>query len=315
MSPENPEPAPPLLPEDLALESSLHAVRPFPAASGFLDRLLIHLECAAAEQTDASSPDSPPMPLDASLLAFESELRALRPLDVDFPTGQRVLNALHYEMTALAPSPLTVLSGTAQQSQPPQRHNRWAAAKPWAAAAALVAAGWFALPHVPYHGSNFASHADPGLIPILTPASQKGSVSVVFPATPLNQVFASPGGQPFSTGHEAAPMLRSVSFSKPVPLLGLLGVQPCELTADEHQSLGIEHGALIGQVFDNGPAHAYGLKAGDIIMRINGAPVFSGADLPVMVRNSSPGARAILDVLRNGRIIKLSVRFGAAPSA
>ncbi|MFN0130892.1 MAG: PDZ domain-containing protein [Verrucomicrobiales bacterium] len=311
MSPDHPEPAPPLQPEDIALEASLRGLRPRPASPPFLTHLLAHLECTAFDEAAASSPDSPPMPLDASLLAFESELRALRPLEMDFPTGQRVLRALDLESTAFAPPTLTALPGTGRPRQP----TRWSATMPWAAAAALVVAGWIALPHLPRPGGTIASSVDSGLIPVVPPDGGKGSVAIVFPVAPRNQVFSSPGGQPISVDHTGRPAVRSVSIPEATPLFGLLDVEGYDLPPEFLQSAGIAEGVGIHRVGPGGPAHTHGLMDGDIILRINGAPVDSVDSLSVMVRNSRPGATVSLRILRGRDIFDLPVRLGAAPTA
>lgn len=311
MSPDHPEPAPPLQPEDLALEASLRGLRPRPASPPFLDHLLAHLECAAFDEAAASSPDSPPMPLDASLLAFESELRTLQPLEMDFPTGQRVLRALEFESAALAPPTLTALPGTGR----PRQSTRWSATMPWAAAAALVVAGWIVLHHLPRSGATIASSVNSGLIPVVPPDGGKGSVALVFPVAPRNQILSSPGGQPISVDHTHNPAVRTVSVPEATPLSGLLDVEGFDLSPDFLQSAGIAQGVGINRVGPGGPAALHGLMDGDTILRINGAPVDSVECLSVMIRNSRPGAEVTLRILRGRDIFDLRVRLGAAPSA
>jgi hypothetical protein len=307
MSPDHSEPAPPLQPEDLALASSLGSLRPRAASPDFLDHLLHQLDPAFSDEMAASSPESAPMPLDASLLAFEHELRGLRPLDMDFPTGQRVLHALQAEMSPPAPS-FTVL-GSAPPPEPARR--RWAAATPWAAAAALVAAGWVALPYLPRTGAGQFTAAHSSLIPYAPLSGEKGSVDLVFPTTRTDlsdRVF----GVPHTASSFRTP---SVSIPEAPAPNGHLNVIAFDLPEEYCQQLGIKNGVGIRELGVGGPAKTHGLEVGDIIIRINGAPVGSAEDLAVMVRNSQPGSVVTLKVLRGRMIGEIPVRLGAAPSA
>jgi len=309
MSPDHHEPAPPLQPEDLTLEASLHGLRPRVAPTDFLDRLLYHLELSASDEVAVSAANSPPMPLDASLLAFEHELRSLRPLDIDFPTGQRVLRALEAEMAPAAPA-FEVLGG---QSRPAPTRNRWAAATPWATAAALVAAAWVVMPHIPRTttGPVVVTHAN--LIPF---AGEKGSVVPVFPVSPRSVHFGSPNYQLFA-GDKGAPSMRSLTIPEaPAPQAeAQLDVSIFNLPEEYRHRLGITHGVAISGLGEGGPASTHGLEIGDIILRLNGAPVGSTEELSVMIKNSAPGSIVTLQVLRGRLIGDIRVRLETAPSA
>lgn len=335
MSPDHPEPAPPLEPEDLTLESSLRLLRPPVVPDAFLDRLLTRLELAVADDHALATSDSPPMPLDSSLLAFEHELRALRPLDMDFPTGQRVLRALEREMTPALPAAAAtptfpVLTGSPRSA--PRR--KWAAAMPWAAAAALVALGWVALPLLsPRTTPGLARASEGGLIPYASSSGEKGSVFPVFPTKPGNEVFGTPHGQFFnpasstrSLGNLEAPApygypngwgMRGTAWSIPEATspYGYLNLDLFDLPQEYCEKLGISHGVGIMRMGEGGPASTQGLEVGDIIMRINGAPVSTADEFSVMVKNSEPGSVIILEVMRGRLTGKLRVRLGSAPNA
>lgn len=315
MSPDHPEPAPPLEPEDLALESTLTRLRPRGATPDFLDRLLYHLELTVSDDTAASSPDSPPMPLDASLLAFEHELRALRPLDMDFPTGQRVLQALAREMTPAAPPAFSVLTG-ADRSAPPRR--QWAAALPWAAAAALVAVSWVALPYLRTSG-HIASATDTGLIPFAPHTGEKGSVALVFPTPGRPDPFRMPFGDKLDAGTlksgNDAWSPRAPTIPEATSPYGHLDVTTFDLPDEYCAKLGIKNGIGILSMGAGGPASTQGLEVGDIILRINGAPVSTADEFSVMIKNSAPGSTITLKVLRGRLIGEIPVRLASAPSA
>jgi|GEM_PF-2532442 len=313
MSPDHPEPAPPLEREDLALEDTLRALRPRPVPPVLLTRLIDHLELAAADDAALTDSNSIPMPLDSSLLAFESELRALRPLDLDFPTGQQVLRALEREMTPAA-SPAApafrVLDGP-----PAASRRKWTAAMPWAAAAALVAVGWMVRPLSPRETeSGVAGSQDQGLIPYASSPGKKGTVSPVFPVTARPEIFGAPQYQVIGA-ETSAVADRSVIIPQATSPYGFLGVSAIELPEDYCQKIGIRHGVGLGWLAPAGPAMTHGLDVGDIILRINGAPVSSSDELTVMIKNSTPGSPMVMTILRGRMQFEVRVRLGSAPSA
>ena len=83
---------------------------------------------------------------------------------------------------------------------------------------------------------------------------------------------------------------------------GRIGVQLGELTKEVADSLGLAktHGALVQKVEAGGPAEKAGIEAGDIILKFNATPIERSSDLPRLVGNTKPGARATLNVWRKG---------------
>ncbi len=83
---------------------------------------------------------------------------------------------------------------------------------------------------------------------------------------------------------------------------GRIGVQIGELTKDVADSLGLAkaHGALVQKVEAGGPAEKAGVEPGDIILKFNGAPIERSSDLPRLVGNTKPGAKATLTIWRKG---------------
>ena len=90
-----------------------------------------------------------------------------------------------------------------------------------------------------------------------------------------------------------------------------VGVQP--VSAEQAKQLGLDsaHGALVGSVDPSGPAQAAGLRAGDVIVGVNGARIASTTELMAQVSQLAPGSTATVDVWRNGGERKLSVTVGA----
>ena len=97
---------------------------------------------------------------------------------------------------------------------------------------------------------------------------------------------------------------------------GYLGATIQQLTPDLSQSLGIKttDGAIVDQLSPDGPAQRAGLKAGDVIVSINGQTVKSPTELTQKVAFARPGDVLRLDVLRNGQALQLTVHAGVRPS-
>ncbi len=91
---------------------------------------------------------------------------------------------------------------------------------------------------------------------------------------------------------------------------GWLGVQIQPLSAELARSFGLEgkRGALISDVLgEDSPAAKAGLKAGDIIVELNGVPVDSNTHLVHLVADIHPGDTVNLKYYREGRIASTKV--------
>jgi serine protease Do len=64
-------------------------------------------------------------------------------------------------------------------------------------------------------------------------------------------------------------------------------------------------GALVSSVQRGGPGDKAGLKAGDIIRKVNGQAIVSSGDLPAMLSLAVPGDRVSMDVWRDGKLVHL----------
>jgi Do/DeqQ family serine protease len=73
-------------------------------------------------------------------------------------------------------------------------------------------------------------------------------------------------------------------------------------------------GALAEDVTPGGPADKAGLKAGDIIRKLNGQAIPDAGQLTIQVTNLSPGGIATLDILRDGQPMTIKVTLGERPS-
>jgi serine protease Do len=93
-----------------------------------------------------------------------------------------------------------------------------------------------------------------------------------------------------------------------------LGATVQEVTQDLARSFGLERprGALVADVEPDSAAAAAGLRAGDVILAIDGRTIADSGELPSTVGRLRPGTRVRLSVWRDGKDRDVVVRLGAA---
>ncbi len=93
---------------------------------------------------------------------------------------------------------------------------------------------------------------------------------------------------------------------------GMLGVQGGEITSELADALGYESskGAFVSQVLPDSAADKAGLKAGDIIISVNGKKVETFAELRAKVATLGAGKTVTLGVIRDGKEKNYEVTLG-----
>ena len=83
---------------------------------------------------------------------------------------------------------------------------------------------------------------------------------------------------------------------------GRIGVQIDQITKEVAESIGLgrPQGALVRGVESGAPADKAGIEAGDIITKFDGKVIDKASDLPRLVGNIKPGAKAVVTVFRRG---------------
>jgi serine protease Do len=95
-----------------------------------------------------------------------------------------------------------------------------------------------------------------------------------------------------------------------------LGVVISDLSEELAKSFGYQKdaGVLIQDVVEEGPAAKAGLKAGDIVIAMNGEPVQDASKFRAQIADAKPGADVQLDVWRNNKSESITVRLAELPT-
>ncbi|HVL37027.1 MAG TPA: Do family serine endopeptidase, partial [Burkholderiales bacterium] len=94
---------------------------------------------------------------------------------------------------------------------------------------------------------------------------------------------------------------------------GRIGVTIQEVTQSLAESFGLDRprGALISSVEAGSPAEQAGIKAGDVVLAVQGKAIERSAELPLAVAAAKPGSRAGFELWRDGQKQALEVTVGA----
>jgi Do/DeqQ family serine protease len=89
-----------------------------------------------------------------------------------------------------------------------------------------------------------------------------------------------------------------------------------ELNSDSNAGLSVaeDQGVLIARVMPNSPAAKAGLRAGDVIHKINGQTVTDSAIVQNLVEQSQVGGNVQVELRRDGQTLNLTVQPGAFPA-
>jgi len=98
---------------------------------------------------------------------------------------------------------------------------------------------------------------------------------------------------------------------------GWLGVQIQEVSQDLAESFGLDKaaGALIAQVFENSPALAAGLQAGDVITQVDGNEIVMSAQVAHFIGAIAPEQSVVIQLVRSGESIDVNVTIGHLPKS
>jgi serine protease Do len=102
-----------------------------------------------------------------------------------------------------------------------------------------------------------------------------------------------------------------------------LGIEMATLTPDVKEQINknansnlrvtVDRGVAIVSVVPASPAAASGLRAGDVIQKINNQPIIQSEAVQEFVQNARVGGLLQMEINRNGQILNLSVKPGSLP--
>lgn len=99
---------------------------------------------------------------------------------------------------------------------------------------------------------------------------------------------------------------------------GYLGILPQALTPELAESMDLTgtDGILVGQVIEDTPADRGGLRRGDVITRLNGEKLGDDVNhFRLIVAEQPVGEKIRLEVMRDGKTVKLEVKLEERPDA
>lgn len=95
---------------------------------------------------------------------------------------------------------------------------------------------------------------------------------------------------------------------------GFLGVSTQDITEEMISTFGAERGALVNEVTPDSPAEKGGLKAGDVITKIDDTEIRDQRHLQMVVTQMLPGKEVTVHYLRDGKPATLRTKLGLRPN-
>jgi serine protease Do len=89
-----------------------------------------------------------------------------------------------------------------------------------------------------------------------------------------------------------------------------IGVSIQDVNAQLAESFGLDRprGALVGMVEDDSPGAKAGIKAGDVILKVDGKEIETSSQVPGLIASKKPGSETAIEVWRDGKAQHLTAR-------
>ena len=137
----------------------------------------------------------------------------------------------------------------------------------------------------------------------------------------INTAILAPGGGSVGIGF-AIPANMAQTLAKQLMQSGevkrgLLGIKGTEMSADIAKAfnLNTQRGAFVSEVLPNPGSARAGIKAGDVIVSLNGRPLNSFAELRSRIATTEPGTKVKLGLLRDGKAQEVEVTLDKSTSS
>lgn len=136
----------------------------------------------------------------------------------------------------------------------------------------------------------------------------------------INNAIISPTGGNVGIGFAipaevAVPIVNKLKKGEKIER-GYLGVQISPLTEDLADSLGLKknRGEFVQSVVPGEGAANAGIQPGDVVVKVNGQEVTPDQNLSYLVANLPVGTSVPIELLRNGKTVKVNATLGKRPS-
>jgi len=94
-----------------------------------------------------------------------------------------------------------------------------------------------------------------------------------------------------------------------------VGIQNITPALEDSFNLSSRDGALVASVVPDAPAARAGIQAGDVITRVDGQGVTDANTLALTMSEEAPGTPVHLDVIRDGKALRISATTGEKPGS
>jgi serine protease Do len=137
----------------------------------------------------------------------------------------------------------------------------------------------------------------------------KKSMTAVLESRPVNTLFGFPDGTlpPMPT----MPSMDDGAFPGMIGIAPHVGFEGETLSPQLAAYFGVKEGVLVRTVEPRTPAEKAGLKAGDVVIKVNGTPVANPREISGVVRANRSNKSASFTVVRDKKEIALSVQIVA----
>ena len=136
----------------------------------------------------------------------------------------------------------------------------------------------------------------------------------------INTAIYSPSGGSVGIGFAipaatASTVIESLKAGNHMVTRGWLGIQIQPVSAEIADTMGLSgtKGALVADFAAKSPALKSGLKAGDVIVKVDDAAVDTDRDLAKLIGKLTPGKEVKLSVIRDGKPETVAVTLGTLP--
>ena len=126
-------------------------------------------------------------------------------------------------------------------------------------------------------------------------------------------VILAPGGQsvglnfaiPINAVKDVLPQLRTGTVTH-----GWIGIKTATLSRSGARAFGIDAGAVVIAVADDSPAARAGIRAGDLLLGMNGPSPVAAEDVQRRIRDIAPGTTVVLTLWRDQQSVEVQVTVG-----